>query len=465
MTGAGCRAWSVLFTLLLLGAVTFELAGCRRTARPSPKPPIIVIIIDTLRADHVGAYGYARPTTPNLDRFSAGAIRFANAHAASSWTVPSMASLFTGVSPWNHGVVKAEADLSPEQVGYQLTLNDQFVTLAETLKAAGYETYGVTANYHLHEKYGMAQGFDHYEAFGFRDREPVDLQLKDWLAALQRTRRQGKPYFLFIHYFDPHHPYFPIEPFINEWRPNYDRQEIQDLAVKNFRGLLDKGYFLDNADKMQLLVDLYDSEIRACDDSVGRWLGELPDVGRALVLITSDHGEAFGDHRNMIHGSDLYGETLRVPLWLRLPDGKHAGAVVNEHVSLLDIYPTLAAVVGAKPPDYVEGVDLLPVVDQKAPATRLLFAATERATDQVWRAAIRAPYKLVYHVNQKRKELYDLSADPSEQHDLAATQPDLAEELFAALVRAKRPKPRFAPGTAGTISPELRRQLTELGYL
>jgi arylsulfatase A-like enzyme len=442
--------------LLIVLSVGF---GCKRL-QGAAKPPIVLIVIDTLRADHVGAYGYARPTTPNLDRFAATAVRYANAHAAATWTVPSMASLFTGVYPWDHGVVKAEANDYASQVTYQLTLNEQFVTLAETLKAAGYETFGASANYHMHEKYGMAQGFDHYKAFGFSDRGPVDAQFKDWLPLLKQARAQRRPYFLYLHYFDAHHPYKPIEPFLRQWRTQVNAEQVKSLADQNFSGQLKKDFFLQRPDLMQLLVDLYDSEIRADDESVGAVLAALPDAARALIVITSDHGEAFGDHRNLIHGSDLYAETMRVPLLVKLPNGPRAATVVDEHVGLVDVYPTLTETAGAAKPPYLAGVSLL-----GANGPRTLFAATEREPEQTWRGVVQAPYKLVVNSARNRRELYDIAQDPTEKSDLAATQTDRAEALHALLIKAKRARPLYAPGSAGKIDPALREQLKNLGYI
>ncbi len=459
----GRKRFSIFLFPSLLACLLAALAlcGCKPERKEAP-PPIVLIVIDTLRADHVGAYGYARPTTPSLDRFAATAIRFANAHAAASWTVPSMASLFTGAYPWDHGVVKAKVTDSLNQVDFQLTLNDKFVTLASTLRAAGYETFGVSANYHMHERYGMAQGFDHYKAFGFVDRRVVDQQVGDWLGRLAEARRQRRPYFLYVHYMDPHHPYLPIEPYISEWRPKYDKDEIASLHEKLGRHELQVDYFLARPAAMGLLADLYDSGVKAADDSVGKLLAALPDLAHTTVVITADHGEAFGDHKNMIHGPDLFGETMRVPLLVQRADGARAGAVVDENVSLVDVYPTLANLAGAKRPSYLVGVDLF---GPAAKAPRTFFAATHYLDDDPVQAVVRAPYKLVVDLRTMRAGLFDISADPKEKKNLAEEQPALVNELLAALAKARRPRPLFPPGNAGAIDPTLRQQLKSLGYI
>lgn len=459
--------WLKAFCFILTLTLTITIAaGCKRLrqkAAKTDKPPIVLFVIDTLRADHVGAYGYARPTTPNLDQFAAKALRFNHAYATASWTVPSMSSLFTGVYPWDHGVTKAEL-VNVQEIEYQLTLNDQFQTLAEALRDAGYETFGVSGNYHMHEKYGMAQGFAHYKTFAFRDRDQVDMQVKDWLEQLRRVRQQGKPYFLYVHYFDPHHPYLAVDPFIREWLPKFDEEELKKIVLENFAEEANTGYFQKNPDKMQILIDLYDSEVKAADDSVGRWLRELPDIDQSLVVITSDHGEAFGDHDNLIHGRDLYNETLRVPLLVKFPGWKNPGAAVDTHVSLIDLYPTLAGVARAEKPTYLAGVDLIPLLQQPNPE-RNLFATVERADELTWRAVVGPQYKWLLNVAADRQELYDLTTDPGEKQDLRKEMPAVAEQYFTLWVKTHRTQPLYPPGNAGTIDPALRKNLKNLGYI
>jgi arylsulfatase A-like enzyme len=456
-----------LSALALALLLALSVAGCpgkgRRGAARTEKPPIILIVIDTLRADHVGANGYGRNTTPNIDAFAKTATRFSAAHAAASWTVPSMASMFSGVYPWGHGVVMAEVSAA-NQVDYQLTLSDQFETMAETLAAEGYETFGVSANYHMHEKYGMSQGFAHYKTFGFRDREPVDLQVKDWIPQMRRAMRQGKPYFLYVHYFDPHHPYLPVDPFIRQWRPEFDMDRIKELVGEGFIKRAVEGEFFRQPETLQLFVDLYDSEISAADDSVGKLLANLPQADQALVVVTADHGEAFGEHNNMIHGRDMYAETLHVPLVVRFPGQLHAGKTIDNAVSLVDLYPTLAEAAGAEQPRYLDGQSLRRQIENP-PKDRYLFAETQRAKEFYWRGVITTGQKWLYHVQEKKQEFYNIAADPGETKDLYQEGNREAASMAAKWRQHRRREPVFAPGNAGEISPELRDQLKNLGYL
>lgn len=454
---------TILLILLALIATLAVVSGC--PLKKSPPPPIILAVIDTLRADHVGAYGYSRPTTPNLDELAGKGIVFKHAHAGASWTVPSMNSLFTGVYPWSHGVVYAET--AHASVRTQQKLSDHFVTLAEMLKEKGYATFGVSANYHMHEQYGVAQGFDDYKAFSFSDREPVDRQLKFWLPKIKRVYAQKKPYFLFVHWFDPHHPYKYSDSYTAKMNPDLTRETVKQYAANDFVNLATSGFFFENPDKMQLLVDLYDGEIAAADESLGTLLAALPGLEEAVIVVTADHGEAFGEHTNMIHGRDLYAETVRVPLVFKLPGQYNLPPVaIEDQVSLVDVYPTLAALASAEKPEYLEGVDLAPLWNKKSLAERMLFTMTRRATEQTWYGIISPRYKLVHNENINLFELFDMSADPTEQNSLYKKKKKIALELRRLLAKSRRPNPVYNPGITGeAMSDELRETLRGLGYL
>lgn len=428
-------------------------------------PPIIFIVIDTLRADHVGCYGYERPTTPNLDAFAETAVRFDNAAGASSWTVPSMASLVTGVYPWRHGVHTAQIR-SGEGVATQPVLSERFLTLAESLQEAGYVTFGVSANGHMATEYGMGQGFENYQVFDFANLTPVQDTLKEFRRPLRQAIRGGKPYFLYIHYFDPHHPYLPRRPYLRKWLPDMPKDEVIEYAhSQKFVKLITKGFFFEHPDQMQLLIDLYDSEVAAVDAAVGQVLKSIPGADNALVIITADHGEAFGDHHNMLHGEDLYAETLRVPLLIRLPDKTNAGQVIKTPVSLVDLYPTLAAFAGATAPNYLDGLDLRPIIAGQQPQ-RALYATTRRSQDYRWSAVIDGGYKWVWHENKELQQLFNLQEDPTDQHDQGVASPDVLQALRGKWAARPQTGVLFPPGDTGKeISDEKRRELESLGYL
>jgi len=428
------------------------------------RPPVILVVIDTLRADHVGCYGYERDTTPNLDALAADAVRFANAHAAASWTVPSMTSLLTGVYPWDHGITKAEV-INRGKVGGQPLLSERFLTLAESLQAAGYATFGVSANYHLNAKFGMGQGFDQYQVFGWVARGPVDRQVDAWLGEMRNLRKEKKPYFLFVHYFDPHHPYLPQPEHLARWRKNVDLQAQRQYFEDRFLQEIDTEEIYNDPEHMSLLIDLYDAEIVAADESVGRLLQNLPDVDESLVIVTADHGEAFGEHRNMIHGLDLYAETERVPLLIKLPNGERAGQVMPDHVSLIDLYPTIAGFAGAEKPKYLAGIDMLGASLSNQAAERLLFASIERSSAHRWRSIITGDRKWMLHEGADEQFLFDLAADPAEKNNIFDKQGENFCDFMALWVSNAHPSPLFPPGESREMDPEERRQLKNLGYI
>jgi arylsulfatase A-like enzyme len=428
------------------------------------KPNIVIVLIDTLRADEVGAYGCPRRVTPNLDALAQKSVVFKNAQAPASWTVPSVTSLFTGVYPWSHGVIYAE--VGNGNIKSQQKLSEKFVTLAETLHRTGYTTFCISANYHLHPQYGLAQGFDYDKVFLFTDREPVDRQFALWLPEMQRLQQRGAPYFLYVHYFDPHAPYKYHDDFTPLVNPRITPKEAADWGSVDYNNSIHNGIYYDQPDKMGLIRDLYDGEVMAADDSLGKLLKGLPDLDDSLVIVIADHGEAFGDHHNLSHGLDLYSETLRVPLVVKLPKNAHAGSFIDTPVSLIDLYPTLAALAGAVLPKYLEGADIAPLWLGGKTAQRMLFGMTQRDAAHIWYAAVGPRFKLLFHDSANRYELYDMRLDLREQNNVIKTNMDLARDYRRILSGERRRNPLFNPGVVGApMSDELRSTLHQLGYL
>ena len=444
--------------ILPLLALLVVLAGCGK------KPNIVIVLVDTLRADTVGAYGYSRKVTPHIDELAKKSVIFKNAHAAASWTVPSVTSLFTGVYPWSHGVIYAE--IGDRTIKTQQKLSDKFVTLAESFKQRGYATFCISANYHLHEQYGLAQGFDYDKVFYFSDREQVDGQVRLWLPEIKKLQQRGKPYLFYVHYFDPHLPYKYVEPFTAQVNSQITIEDATRWGAIDLNSTKQREDYLADPAKMRLIRDLYDGEVAAADDSVGKLLAQLPDLDNTLVVFISDHGEAFGEHQNFSHGGDLYTETLRVPLMVKLPKNAHAGLVVQDQVSLIDLYPTLMKLVGGEKPKYLAGVDLAPLWSGGQLASRMLFAMTQRSSKYVWFGAIGPQYKLLYHDSANRYELYDMEEDLHELNNVLASQRDIAKEYRQILAKERRTPLLYNPGVVGApMSDELRKTLRTLGYL
>jgi arylsulfatase A-like enzyme len=450
------RPLPICRTVRLLAAMAAFTAGCGE----APPPNLLLISIDTLRADHLGCYGYPRPTSPFLDRLASQGVLFENAHTTAPWTLPSHTSLFTGLYPSQHGVVTDEVALPPE-----------VPTLAESLQAQGFATAGLASGIYLGGRFGLGRGFDHYVVFPTRDKsggtatklsatERVSSGALDWLAAQPR-----RPFFLFLHYFDIHSDYLPQPRFAALFAKPY--QGPVTGTSGQLRAFLRRKIDFDPQDRAHL-IDLYDAEIRQLDQALEELFEKLDahgDLANTIVVVTSDHGEEFFDHGGVFHGRTQYQEMLRIPLIIIGP-GIPKGRRSDRPVSLVDLMPTLLTLGGVPAPTSVSGLDLAPL--WKAPGDgwpeRALFAEANRTIDgNIPRRAMRnGRWKLVVHGDGQR-ELFDLVEDPGERANRAAADPERAREL-ARRLEVELGSVRKAPGLP-KLEPDLRRQLEALGYV
>lgn len=427
----------------LLGAAT----GC------APEPPggVVLVVIDTLRADHMSLYGYERSTTPRLDELSVGGSVFERAYSASSWTLPGTASILTGLYPSAHGAGTSE----------HRRLRDGAITLPQYLSGAGYSTGAVVNVSFLSPMFGLAAGFDSYDLAAATANElrladeSVDDALK-WLDG----RDASRPFFLFLHLFDVHHQYFAPEPargaFTKEFADRYgdtlDTLESREAA--------------EQAKDVEFLKAAYDEEILSVDSQIGRLFETLQERGlreSTWVALTADHGEAFrGEHYHQGHGRSLYDEVMRVPLILWGP-GVPAGARYDTPVSTVDIVPTLLDMAALEVPE-LSGGSLVPLLAGGAPPTRPIYARSNYYGIEL-EAIVEWPYKLVINRTARSPAIYDLSTDPGEL--MALNDPDDARLTRTArrLRRQMREIRRDREGAAVELSPELQRQLRALGYI
>ncbi|MBZ0270800.1 sulfatase-like hydrolase/transferase [bacterium] len=445
----------------LTAAVVFRYA---RPRAPMSRPHIVLIIVDTLRADRMGAYGYTRPTSPVFDRLASESLVFDNAFAPSSWTVPSVATMFTGLWPREHGVTEGLQFMG--KVSFQHQLPEAYETIAERLAGAGYETYGYSTNAHITRQTGFGQGFTHFESPATANAEMIEQLIREDFTSLSEREKDGQPYFVFMHFFDPHAPYIVREPQITAVAPGFDNEAF--LSVNADHGDVQLGladdYFdrPENAKQLAALSDAYDSEIAATDEVIGRILADLPGADRAAIVFVSDHGEGFNDHGNMLHGFDLYNETVRVPLLVHVPEqGGEAipARRVTEPVALVDVLPTLLTLGKAPLPPNVPGVDLRGNI----PTGRAFPLHLKRGPIEA-HGAIAWPYKLIHDTFRSTREMYDLAADPGERTNLLPdTSPpeDLAAAADAAATLAPIVTPQLIENPEVT-DPE---QLRSLGYL
>lgn len=412
-------------------------------ARSEPKQPdLILLLVDSLRADHVGCNGYPKETTPVMDTLAKNGATFTQAYASASWTMPSVMSLFTSVPPDLHLRMRAD------QPNRHLRAKDVF-TLAELLQNAGYQTIGVTANPMTNRKFGYAKGFDHYDDYTVAlspdessNRKGAMLTASsptlNRLAESALARRDPKrPFFLFIHYMDVHWDYHPPLPFYQMFTddPIPARQEIWSLnANKTTTTPVER----------ERILAAYDGEIRYTDTHIGQLLKTIetsPRGKNTAIAICADHGESFWERGVVGHGNNLYEEELHVPLIIRPPEvAKLAkGVVVSEQVGLIDVPPTFLDFAGIDIPVGWHGKSLRPFFTGGAVPERPLVL-DNRANAAIIQRGVRTPrYKLIARAPFATPlEVYDLQADPKELDNLAKDGVPLPDEM-AALVPLLKP--------------------------
>ena len=429
---------------LVLAALAVLAGGCRRTPAA---PNLVLITVDTLRADHTTPYGYGRETTPVLSRLAREGVVVERAYAPMATTGPSHASLMTSRYPLSLGVLRNGQRLDESQT-----------TLAERLHAAGYRTSAVVSSFVLDKRLGFAQGFGTYEcrfAAGTFDRRADETtdQAVGWLA----RRGKDRPFFLWVHYFDPHEPYAPPAP--------YDRRFAAAPAGAGLSA-----------------VALYDGEIAFADHELGRLLDAIDADGQAartLVVVTADHGEGLMQHGHMGHGLHLYEEAVHVPLIFRWPGELPAGARLAGPVEHVDLVPTVLELLGLpRGEEDLQGRSLAsalrgaksgagrdpdrPVFFQRRLYDTGIVSGFRVAGEKF---AVRAgPWKYIEAAQEGTRELYDLSGDPGETKDLFGARADVAERLARGLAGWRRRFDRHARARDDASS-ETQDALRALGYV
>lgn len=436
------RAW-------IAASILGLLVGCAESEDAVPPPDILLISLDTLRADRLGAYGYERETSPRIDAFAGRGALFENVVAESSWTLPSHVTMLTGTYPSSHGVVRRIKQAGPD-----------LRFLAQELGDAGYRTLGLTEGGYMSEIYGFARGFDVF------DEDTPSLARS--LERVERFIEDGDgPFFAFVHTYAIHCPYDPPDEYARAFRSS----DASPFETAGKCGNPDYNTVELGPGQVRHVADQYDASIRQVDDWLGAFLERLAAsgrLGRTIVLITSDHGEELHEHGKIGHDGTLYVETLLVPLVLVGPGIEPRR--VETPVGLVDLAPTLIDLAGRPIPGDMEGRSLRELLDGDEgggggswPAHRVSELAGEDQVRSVWTPT----HHLLVHPESRRRELYDLRSDPTEQRDLAERDPDRVEELRAALAEyrsARRARRRSAAADLEELSPERLERLRALGY-
>jgi arylsulfatase A-like enzyme len=422
---------------------------------------VVLIVVDTLRADHLGCYGYERNTTPNIDRLASQAIRFENAISTASWTLPAVASLLTSQYPSPLGIRDRA-----------VRLDERFPLLSELLQEHGYATRGFVSHAMVSAELGFGRGFDAYhEESSSAHRAITSPSITREAISFLRSDEQ-RPFFLFLHYFDPHYDYLLHEE--HDFSPPYGGPLGSGESVPELWSRLET---LSPAD-VAYLVSLYDSEIAFTDRYIGEVLEELEARDRfddSIVVVTADHGEEFLERGWLGHSITLHQELIRVPLIIKLPG---VGArVVDTPVSLMDVAPTLLHHLGLEVSPSLDG-RVLDLASGTPVSSAPVFSETfnpqvhrpGRPRAVSLRSVVLGRRKLIFDGIRGASAIYDLAEDPREQSDLSERSDEGAERLEALLrdwmVHASR-KQRLGPSQdpRELFTPEQRKQLEALGYL
>jgi arylsulfatase A-like enzyme len=451
--------------------------ACSRSSASSPN--ILLVVVDTLRADRLGVYGSRLGLTPFLDSLAERSWVFHRAYAQSSWTSPSIASLLTSRYQSQHGIVTLRS-----------VLGDDERTLPEVLGEHGYATAAVSANILLGPKFGFAQGYDHYRLLAHprapgeaEERvkpraEQVERAALSWLGGKSDDGPPRRPAFLYLHYMEPHNPYHPPEDVLAEILARRDHARPDVAAVNHAMAVSNVMRFED--DRVQATEDLYDAEVATLDRDL-RKLFVLGFLDEAVVAVTADHGEELDEHGWMGHRKTLYEEVIHVPLLLHLP-GQRARMDVHIPVPLVDVAPTLLALAGIASPPRFEGRSLLrgeaapasswlmrlrnlwsdpPANDREPVLTELIKPEDARRQSPHERAVIVENGKLIAGVDGER-EYYDLARDPGETNPEGLDEATRArlEEALRALRRDEAGRPREEQDPDA----ETKERMRALGY-
>jgi len=451
----------------LVAAVSLALL-CGAACTRSPAPNALIILVDTLRAGRLGAYGNERGLTPFLDSLAKRAVVFRNAYTQSSWTSPSVATLFTSRYPSQHRIVSFRSPLADEEI-----------TLAEVLAARGYESGGFSANFLLSPHFGYWQGFSHKQVFP-RARGKVDMANPSKARAsrvnyaalswLEQRPSATKPYLLYLHYLEPHIPYAPEQAYLDHVLAGRAAPDRGQVNASMYFGKQTAW----TSEQLQAAEDYYDAEIMSVDNAIRELFDALAErhaLDNTVVVITADHGEEFQEHHGMGHGRTLHQEVLHIPLLFLLP-GQQERIDVDAPVSLVDVAPTILDLLGVAAPASFAGSSLRPLMKpaargQSAAADGVVFAELLKqvpGSDQLihQRAVITGATKLIE--GEGEAQFYDLATDREERDPdaLAAAERTRLRDTLATFDR------RFsaAPGQATQAAPDedTLERMRALGY-
>jgi arylsulfatase A-like enzyme len=448
------------FLLAIIALAAFAATFRNGTAQAAaPRPNVIVILMDALRADVLGPYGYKkRPTTPNLDRFASRSVVWEGAMSQDAWTVPCVASLFTGVDPQAHRTMRYQEKDRIEMD----TLSLGHETLAEQFKGAGYTTAAFLKSKVIDSSRGFSQGFDTFtiapgadQAWGYSAKQLNDVAIP-WIVS---QKSATKPFFAYLHFMDVHSPYKAPEPWYSKYKTGPSKLSGAHVEIE----AMAKNGQVPTADDIERLYALYDAEMEYFDTEFGRLMGELVASGldaNTIVVFTADHGEAFYEHQNWFHGN-LYQENIHIPVIMKVP-GLTAGRM-HGFSQQIDIAPTLADLAGV--PRSADWMGRSQVASMKSGSA----VGGEVYSEYAEQRMVVDPSGLKLIVNDGPVKLFDLAADPKEKNNLATARTAdvtrLRGLLDARLAKGKALASKFPVSAPATLTDEQVEALRALGYV
>jgi arylsulfatase A-like enzyme len=403
----------ILMRVAIIFPLVFFLCQCHPVNK---KTNVILIAVDTLRADHLSCYGYFRNTTPHIDRFSKESLLFKNAISTAPWTSPSFAALFTSLYPI---VLDYEANIRH--------LDDTFLTMAEIFKENGYDTKGIIGQYHINRRMNFSQGFDSYDQDNLGGPNTVSSHSITEKASAYLEDHKDTNFFLFLHYFDPHENYVLHEDY--NYYPDYSGPLYSGQPI--FEGVRDIASSL-TQDDIEYIKALYDSEISYMDEYLGKLFDKLKELDlydETLIIFTADHGEEFCERGNhwIGHTRTVYQELIHVPLIIKVPN-KNDYQVIAEYVGLIDILPTLIKHLGLRTSEKVE-MEGEPINLNNGKRSKNSEIVSETRREAFWQSVIKDGWKFMADLKRNDKRLYNLLEDPGEKNDLFKESREISKEF------------------------------------
>jgi len=453
MTRRKFYAISLPIALVFLLILSFLLITTKN-GRRSADLNVILISIDTLRADHLSCYGYSKPTTPNIDDFSQDAVLFKRCIAQSSSTLQSHASMLTSLVPLHHGASFAKKKALPK--GIQ--------TLAELLKEKGFKTVSFNDGGQLAPAFGLNQGFDVYRStkknfdeFTFTH---IVTQSINWIE-----ENSDRNFFMFLHTYETHTPYTPQEKYLELFDQNY-AGKLPAYTSEGIAQKINRGDLAITEEDRQHIVHTYDAEIKSMDESFQTLIDYLRKkklYERTIIIFTSDHGEEFNDHGIMAsHSHTLFNELLHIPLIVKFGNSKFASRQVEELVRSIDIMPTILDTLNTKQSPYMEGISLMPLIKGRRPKIDT-YAISERDMEITLRNECWSIMNERWKLYNSR--LYDLKSDAEEKIDVSDMHMNIKKSLRKRAIRFLQANRTFYTDKKAKLDKKEKELLKALGYI